>query len=69
MSVLVFGGAGFLGSYLVRKLMDEGYEAIALDVAMPDPPMPPLRDVKEKLKFEYCRRGILYGSIQRSEEI
>ncbi len=55
MSVLVFGGAGFLGSYLVRKLMDEGYEAIALDVAMPDPPMPPLRDVKEKLKFEYCR--------------
>lgn len=54
MSVLVFGGAGFVGSHVVRKLMDEGEDVVALDVMMPDPPMPPLRDVMDKLKFEYC---------------
>jgi nucleoside-diphosphate-sugar epimerase len=35
--------------------MDEGQEAVALDLALPEPPMPPLRDVRDKLKFEYCR--------------
>ena len=54
MSILIFGGAGFVGSHVVRKLMDEGEDVVALDVMMPDPPMPPLRDVLGKLKFEYC---------------
>jgi len=54
MSILVFGGAGFIGSYLVRKLTDEGEDVVALDVAMPDPPMPPFRDILERVKFEYC---------------
>lgn len=54
MSILVFGGAGFVGSYLVRKLMDEGEEVVALDVVMPDPPMPPFRDRLVKVQFEYC---------------
>jgi nucleoside-diphosphate-sugar epimerase len=53
-SILVFGGAGFVGSYLVRKLIDEGEEVVALDVAMPDPPPPALRDVLNRTKFEYC---------------
>ena len=31
MKVLVTGGAGFIGSHLCRRLLDEGYEAICLD--------------------------------------
>ena len=29
--VLVTGGAGFIGSHLVDRLMDEGFEVVALD--------------------------------------
>ena len=31
MKILVTGGAGFIGSHLVRKLQAEGHEAVALD--------------------------------------
>jgi len=54
MSILVFGGVGFVGSYLVRKLIDEGEDVVALDVTLPDPPPPALRDVFSRLKFDYC---------------
>ena len=31
MKILVTGGAGFIGSHLMRKLEEVGHEAIALD--------------------------------------
>ena len=31
MKILITGGAGFIGSHLVRKLQAEGHEAVALD--------------------------------------
>ena len=31
MKILVTGGAGFIGSHLMRKLEEAGHEAIALD--------------------------------------
>jgi nucleoside-diphosphate-sugar epimerase len=35
--VLVTGGGGFAGSYIVRALRDRGYEVVVLDVADPRP--------------------------------
>src|SRR5215813_5364341 len=54
MKTLVFGGAGFIGSYLVRKLVEEAEEVIVVDIAFPDPPMPPLVDIAGKFTFEVC---------------
>jgi UDP-glucose 4-epimerase len=54
MTTLVFGGAGFIGSYLVRRLVDEGEQVIVGDIAFPDPPMPPLVDIGAKFTFEVC---------------
>jgi len=54
MAILVFGGAGFIGSYLVRRLVDEGEHVVVLDIAFPDPTMPPLVDIADKVTFEVC---------------
>jgi nucleoside-diphosphate-sugar epimerase len=54
MSTLVFGGAGFIGSYLVRRLTDEGEDVVIVDQEVPDPPMPALLDITRKFGFEIC---------------
>ena len=37
MSILITGGTGFLGSYLTRKLIQEGEKDIVLMDAFPNP--------------------------------
>ncbi|MGH8613269.1 MAG: NAD-dependent epimerase/dehydratase family protein [Gammaproteobacteria bacterium] len=53
MKVLVTGGTGFTGKALVRRLLDEGYQVVALDY-------------KEGLKTEELRQwgaGVVIGSV------
>lgn len=47
MSILVVGGTGFIGSHLVRKLIEEGERVVIFDVI---PNIEPIKDIADKLK-------------------
>ncbi len=49
MSILITGGTGFIGSYLVKKLVEEGEDKIVLMDAMPNPLA--VEDVKEHVEI------------------
>lgn len=45
------GGCGFIGSYVVKGLVDEGWKVVAFDAVVPSPLPEPLRDVAGEVKL------------------
>ena len=52
MRILVSGGAGFIGSNLVKRLLSEGHEVIVLDNLLRGNKLD--KDSFEKIKFILC---------------
>lgn len=48
MAIMVTGGTGFIGSRLVRKLVNQGEEVVIFDISSN---LKFLKDIKEKIKF------------------
>ena len=58
MKILVTGGAGFIGSHLVDKLLSEGHTVIALD-NLANGNMDNLRDAEKHSNFQFVKGDIL----------
>ncbi|CAN0357707.1 unnamed protein product [Ectocarpus sp. 12 AP-2014] len=55
--VLVTGGAGFLGSHLCRRLLDEGHQVICLDNFFTSQKLN-IQDLFDRPNFEFVRHDI-----------
>ena len=69
MSFLVTGGTGFIGSYVVRRLLEYGEQVVCLDRA-PDPELvPEFSSAVEVIEGDVADRQQLAGLFERHREI
>lgn len=77
--VLITGGAGFIGSHIVLKLMERGYEITVLDNLLeqihgtePDKTSPLYRSIKNKVRFvegDVCDKVLLEQALEDADYV
>ena len=66
MRVLVTGGAGFIGSYLIRALLDSGYRVTVFDLAAEPATLASIRDRIDYIRGDLGSSADLYRAMMTS---
>ena len=59
-TILVTGGAGFLGSHLIKKLIDNGYKTIIVDTLNGQGGIPYVNKKSIFLNYDICDKNLYY---------
>src|SRR4029079_11462434 len=66
--ILVSGGAGFLGSHLCRRFLDEGHYVICVDNYFTGP-QSNIDDLLDNPRFEAIRHDVIFPIHMEADEI
>lgn len=66
--IVVLGGAGFIGTHLCLRLLEQGHEVFCVDLREPAGPSP-LRDAMRRPAFRYVRHNVVHPFGIRCDEI